>query len=91
MVADKYKNSIVSSNDYMEDFIDSKIEFKEEGKIGKQELINCYLEMYPSHKRSMQQFISAMKDKGITYVYIIKPITDRLQLSTRLDRKSSCR
>jgi hypothetical protein len=70
MISDK--NSIVSSNDYMEDFIDSKIEFKEEGKIGKQELLNCYLEMYPGHKRSMQQFISAMKDKGITYNFSMR-------------------
>jgi hypothetical protein len=68
------KNEIVSGNDYVivEDFLDSKIEIKEDGKIGKQELLDSYKAMYPEHKRSMQQFISAMKDKGITYNFNVR-------------------
>ena len=66
------KNEIVSGNDYMEDFIDAKLEYKEDGKIAKQALLNSYLEMYPKHQRSMQQMISAMKDKGIVYNFSVR-------------------
>ncbi len=66
------KSEIVSGNDYMEDFIDAKLEYKEDGKIAKQALLNSYLEMYPKHQRSMQQMISAMKDKGIVYNFSLR-------------------
>ena len=66
------KNEIVSGNDYMEDFIDSKLEYKQDAKIAKQALLNSYLEMYPKHQRSMQQMISAMKDKGIVYNFSVR-------------------
>jgi len=56
----------------MEDFIDAKLEYKEDGRIAKQALLNSYLEMYPKHQRSMQQMISAMKDKGIVYNFSVR-------------------
>ncbi len=56
------KNEIVSGNDYMQDFLDAKIEYKEDAMVSKQDILNADTEMYPSHKRSMQQMISAMKE-----------------------------
>ena len=61
------KNEIVGSNDYIQDFIDSKIEFKEGEKVGKQQILEAYQTMYPSHNRTVQQMISSMKDKNIQY------------------------
>jgi len=63
------KNEIISGNDYLQDFLDAKIEYKEDGKIGKQALLDSYQAFYPLQKRSMQQFISSMKDKSIKYMY----------------------
>ena len=63
------KQNIISSNDYIQDFIDSKLNYNDDGIIGKQELLNSYVEMYPTHKRTMQQMISALKDKNINYLY----------------------
>ena len=66
------KNDIVSCNDYVQDFIDKHIDFVEHcstkpSRIGKTELRDSYLQMFPEQKRSMQQIISMFKDKKWVY------------------------
>ena len=61
------KDEIISGNDYMQDFIDSKIETLKDSKISKNEVLAEYIRMYPTHKRTVQQMISSLKDKGYVY------------------------
>ena len=66
------KNDFVSCNDYVQDFIDKHIDFVEHcstkpSRIGKTELRDSYLQMFPEQKRSMQQIISMFKDKKWVY------------------------
>ena len=61
------KDEIISGNDYMQDFIDSKIETLKDSKISKNEVLAEYIRMYPTHKRTVQQMISSLKDKGYIY------------------------
>ncbi len=56
----------------MQDFIDSKIELKEGENVGKQQILESYLSMYPTHNRTVQQMISSMKDKNIQYKHDIR-------------------
>jgi len=61
------KNDIVNSNDCVQDFIDKCLEKDENGRIGKQEMLDAYLTMFPKKKMSIQTMITAMKDKQIEY------------------------
>ena len=66
------KNEIVSGNDYIQDFIDAKLDKCEGQKISKNDLLEEYLTMYPNHKRTVQQMISSLKDKGFTYQFNLR-------------------
>ena len=66
------KNEIVSGNDYIQDFIDAKLDKCEGQKISKNDLLDEYLTMYPNHKRTVQQMISSLKDKGFTYQFNLR-------------------
>ena len=66
------KNEIVSCNDYIQDFIDAKLDKCEGQKISKNDLLEEYLTMYPNHKRTVQQMISSLKDKGFTYQFNLR-------------------
>ena len=63
------KAAITSSNDIFKDFIDAKIEQTKstDDRIGKTEMHESFHEMYPTKHLSVQQIISALKDKGIEY------------------------
>ena len=61
------KNDIVNSNDCIQDFIDKCLITDDNGRIGKQEMRDAYVAMYPDKKISVLQMISALKDKGIEY------------------------
>ena len=61
------KAEILSGNDYIQDFIDAKLEKRADGRISKNDILDEYLTMYPNHKRTVQQMISSLKDKGFEY------------------------
>ena len=63
------KAAITSSNDIFKDFIDAKIEQTKstDDRIGKTEMHEAFHEMYPTKHLSVQQIISALKDKSIEY------------------------
>jgi len=63
------KAAITSSNDIFKDFIDAKIEQTKstDDRIGKTEMHESFHEMYPAKHLSVQQIISALKDKSIEY------------------------
>jgi len=63
------KDVLVSSNDVIRDFIDSKLTITNEttDRIGKDEMRRAFLDMYPDKRLTVQQVISSMKDKGINY------------------------
>ena len=61
------KNDIISSNDYVQDFIDKHIVHVQDARLGKNELKDAYISMYPNQKRSLQQIISMFKDKNFEY------------------------
>jgi len=60
---------INSSNDYMQDFIDSCliITSNNDDKIGKDRMRELFLQMYPEKHISTLQVISAMKDHKLAY------------------------
>ena len=61
-----FKSSLNEGRIYMPAKLSQTLNFKKKERRGKQELLIKLpfgnLEMYPGHKRSMQHFISAMKD-----------------------------
>ena len=59
------KAAITSSNDIFKDFIDAKIEQTKstDDRIGKTEMHESFHEMYPAKHLSVQQILSALKDK----------------------------
>lgn len=66
------KNDIISSNDYMQDFIDSALikdpdDQDKPSRLGKNEMRDAFLNMYPDRKIAVMQLISALKDKGLVY------------------------
>jgi hypothetical protein len=66
------KAEIQSSNDYIQDFIDAKLEKHADGRISKNDILDEYLTMYPNHKRTVQQMISSLKDKGFDYRFDLR-------------------
>lgn len=60
---------INSSNDYMQDFIDSRLVItnNNDNKIGKDRMRELFLEMYPEKHISTLQVISALKDHKLIY------------------------
>jgi phage/plasmid-associated DNA primase len=60
---------INSSNDYMQDFIDSRLIITKnpEDKIGKDRMRELFLQMYPEKHISSLQVISALKDHKLVY------------------------
>ena len=42
-------------------------EKRADGRISKNDILDEYLTMYPNHKRTVQQMISSLKDKGFEY------------------------
>lgn len=51
-------------NDHIQDFVDAKLKFTTTGdKIGKNEMIKLYQELYPKKNISVQQIISLLKPK----------------------------
>ncbi len=65
------------------------------GKIGKQALLYSYQAFYPLQKRSMQQFISSMKDKSIKYMYDmryngVKGVFEGIQFKHVVNNNLSC-
>ena len=63
------KETIVSSNDIFQDFIDSQLIQTNNvyNRIGKEEMRTEFLKMYPNKHLTTQQIISSLKDKGIEY------------------------
>jgi len=61
-------DEILASNDIIQDFIDAKlILIDEEHKIGKEQMREAFIAMYPQKHLTTLQIISALKDKGIKY------------------------
>ena len=65
---------VISSNDNIQDFIDSELEITgdEIDKIGKNDMLELYLKANPTRRLSPQQLIGALKDKKIVYKYDIR-------------------
>jgi hypothetical protein len=63
------KDLITSSNDYIKDFIDSKLRItnNDKDRISKNEMVKFYLYMYPKKHANPLTLISALKDKNIRY------------------------
>lgn len=63
------KNSVVASNDHIQDFVDANLEFTmEDGdRIGKANMMQLYTRMYPNKHLSILQLISSLKSKGVKY------------------------
>ena len=92
------KAAITSSNDIFKDFIDAKLEQTKstDDRIGKTEMHESFHEMYPAKHLSVQQIISALKDKGVEYspkfrhqniqgcFYCVKFLTDSDQEQRRV-------
>jgi hypothetical protein len=60
---------MTSSNDFFQDFIDSKliITNNEKDRIGKDKMREMYLQMYPDKHITVLQIISSLRDKRINY------------------------
>ena len=63
------RDEIINCNDYIQDFIDSKIIFTNnpKDKISKNKMTEEYLKKFPTKKINNQQLIGALKDKGLTF------------------------
>jgi energy-coupling factor transporter ATP-binding protein EcfA2 len=63
------KNAMVSANDYIQDFLDSRfaITGKETDRIGKNQMEAYFKETYPNRHLTVLQIISSLKDRGIKY------------------------
>lgn len=63
------KHLIVSLNDIVQDFIDKTIEITndEEDRIGKNEMREMFIKMYPNKHMTVLQLLSSLKQKGIMY------------------------
>lgn len=63
------KDLVVASNDYIQDFIDSKLDITEDPshKIGKREMHTKFHEMYPKRHLKELDIITSLKSKGIQY------------------------
>ena len=65
-------STVVSTNDFFQDFIDSVLEITNnpDDRIGKKIMKNKFDERYPTKKLiTMQQLISSLKERGIQYGY----------------------
>lgn len=66
----KATEEMIEVNDHIQDFIDAKLEITNKGKenrIGKNEMLKLYKELYPNRYLTPQQIISVLKEKGIHY------------------------
>jgi hypothetical protein len=63
------KEEILASNDYIQDFIDSRLikTDKPTDKIGKREMYDIFHDMYPNKHLKELDIISALKEKRIIY------------------------
>lgn len=63
------KDMIVNSNDIIQDFIDKNLEITDnhDDRIGKNEMRDLFVKMYPNKHLSVLQLISSLKQKGINY------------------------
>ncbi len=63
------KDIIIDSNDFIQDFIDSKIIITNEPKdrIGKNQIHDAFKIMYPTKHLSTLQLITALKEKKLKY------------------------
>ena len=60
-------NEMMNANDKMQDFIDAKLEISQDDdkkkRIGKNEMVRLYKELYPTKNITTQQMISLLKNK----------------------------
>jgi len=61
------KDLVISSNDYIQDFIDNKIIKKPNASIGKKQMHTAFSKMYPNRHLKELDIIIAFKSKGIVY------------------------
>lgn len=63
------KEIVVNSNDYFQDFIDSKLNITkdEKDRIGKEQMREYFLSMYPDKHMTTLQVITALRDRRIEY------------------------
>jgi hypothetical protein len=75
------KNTITSSNDIFQDFIDSKVKITNDpnDRIGKNKMHNMFCTMYPKKMITVQQVINSMKEKGIEYNYQLRSHDDHVK------------
>jgi hypothetical protein len=68
------KNTITSSNDIFQDFIDSRVKITNDpnDRIGKNKMHQEFCIMYPKKMITVQQVINSMKEKGIKYDYQLR-------------------
>ena len=62
-------NEIISANDKIQDFVDSKLEITTDSKdrIGKQDMLDKYLITFPGAKMDIQKLIQLLKNKDVIY------------------------
>lgn len=60
---------MIEVNDHIQDFIDAKLKFTENEKdrIGKNEMLALYHQLYPNKNISVQQLISLLKSKNVCW------------------------
>ena len=63
------KNTIISSNDIFQDFIDSKLvkTSSDADRIGKDDMYKMFKCMYPEKRLTVAQVVTSLKDKGMDY------------------------
>jgi hypothetical protein len=67
------KSTICDANDIIQDFIDAKLKITDsKDRIGKNEMHEAFIKMYPKSLINNQQLITKLKDKNITYDYKLR-------------------
>lgn len=72
-------SEMIDVNDKFQDFIDSKLEKTNEGsndRIGKNDMMSLYKQMYPNRHLTPQQLLACLKEKGISYNKELRSKTD---------------